>query len=538
MKIANAKIETAEKTENAPQASAWSPLRRPMFRFFWTAGVVSNIGTWMQTVGAAWLMTELNASATWVALIQSAASLPFFLFALPAGALADIVDKRRLLFLTQVWSLLSALVLGALTIFGLMSPALLLVFTFFIGTGAALASPALQAATPEIVPREELAPAVSLSSVSINIARAVGPALGGLIVAAAGVAASFFLNAASFLGLIGFTLVWKPKERENHLPPEHLTGAMRNAVRYALNAAPLQSVLARTAVFILGGSALWALLPVQAQQNLGLSASGYGALLGAIGAGALSGAALLPTLKEKFSVEVLVAGASIVFGAVTIALAFLANFYLLLPVMAAGGVAWVALMSSFNVATQTSAHGWVRARAIAIQLLVFQGGTAAGSFLWGAVAENFGLRTSLVAAGISIFVSVFFAFRYKLPAEKIDLSPARHWAHPELAGDFDIEDKRVTVTVEYRVASETAEEFRRAARNLRKIRRRDGAIFWTLMQDSSDPSRFVELFQTESWTEHMRQHDERFSQADLEIEELARRFHLGEKTKITHYIND
>ena len=299
--------------------SAWAPLRTPVFRALWIVSVVSNIGTWMHDVGAAWLMISLTPSPLLVALMQTATSLPIFLLALPGGALADIVDRRRLLLVTQSWMCATAVALGLVTLAGVTTPAVLLALTFALGLGAALNMPAWQATTPEMVPRAQLLAAVALGGVGFNVARAVGPALGGLIVAVAGSGAVFLLNALTFLGVIGAVYTWRRPPRERRLPPEHVLGAMRAGVRYVRHAPLFRAVLVRTAVFIICGSATWALLPVVGRRDLGLSALGYGVLLGCLGLGAVAGSAVLPRLRARLSVDALVIVATIIFGAATLA---------------------------------------------------------------------------------------------------------------------------------------------------------------------------------------------------------------------------
>jgi MFS family permease len=333
--------------------SAWSPLQHPFFRALWLASVVSNIGTWMQNVGAAWLMTSLTPSPILVALVQAVTSLPVFFAALPAGALADVVDRRRLLLWTQGWMLVAAAMLGVLTLIGRTSPGALLALTFALGLGAAMNAPAWQAIIQELVPLPELPAAVALNSVGFNLARAVGPALGGLVVATAGTGAVFLLNAASFLGVMVVLSRWQRAPRESELPAEHVLGAMQAGMRYVRYAPALQALLVRAGVFILGGSALWALLPLLAQNQLGLDAGGYGVLLGCLGAGAVAGAVLLPRARQRVSADLLVASATVLFAAVMLTLAFLHHIVLLCAAMGMAGVAWMMLTSTFNVAAQT-----------------------------------------------------------------------------------------------------------------------------------------------------------------------------------------
>ena len=327
--------------------------------------------------------------------------------------------------------LLSAAALGVLTLIGFMSPWILLAFTFALGLGAAMNTPAWQAIVPEVVSPSELQEAVALNAAGFNVARAVGPALGGLIVAAVGPGPVFLLNAASFIAVLLVLYRWKRQTATSRLPAEHVIGAMRAGMRYVRNAPALQAVLVRSGVLIVCAAGLWALLPLVARDQLGLGATGYGVLLGCLGIGAITGATLLPRIKRKFSLDVLVAGATVVFAAATLALAYVENVLLVGAAMMAGGVAWIALMSSFNAAAQTAAPEWVRARALAVYLLVFQGGMAVGSILWGALATRMGIRAALLVAVFGLIAGLMLITRYRLAeGEKIDLTHSLHWPEP------------------------------------------------------------------------------------------------------------
>jgi MFS family permease len=521
-----------------PGVSAWEPLRQPVFRALWIASLTSNIGTWMQNVGAAWLMTSLTPSPVVVALVQAATSLPVFLVGLPAGALADIVDRRRLLIVSQGWMLLSAAALGVLTLIGFMSSWILLALTFALGLGAAMNTPAWQAIVPEVVSPSELQEAVALNAAGFNVARAVGPALGGLIVGAAGPGPVFLLNAASFIAVMLVVYRWNRQRATSRLPAEHVIGAMRAGIRYVRNAPSLQAVLVRSGVLIVCAAGLWALLPLVARDQLGLGATGYGVLLGCLGIGAVTGATLLPRIKRKFSLDMLVAGATVVFAVATAALAYVQNVFLVGAAMVAGGIAWIALMSSFNAAAQTAAPEWVRARALAVYLLVFQGGMAVGSILWGALATRMGIRAALLVAVFGLIAGLMLITRYRLAeGEKIDLTPSLHWPEPRMIVGLEPEGGPVLVEVEYFIELERAHEFTKAMDDVRRERLRDGAMRWGLFTDSANPNRFVETFLLESWVEHMRQH-ERVTKSDRMAKELARAFHIGAGTpKIVHLIH-
>ncbi len=414
--------------------SAWSPLQQNLFRALWLASVASNIGTWMQNVGAAWLMTALAPSPTLVALVQAATSLPVFLVGLPSGAIADLIDRRRLLLITQAWMLVAASALGLLTMLGAMTPWALLALTFALGLGAAMNAPAWQAIIPELVGDAELRAAVTLNGIGYNVARAVGPALGGMVVAAFGSGAVFLLNAMSFLGVMIVLYRWPRVPRESKMPAEDVFGAMRAGVRYVRHAPMVQAVLIRTAAFIFGGSALWALLPLVARDELALEATGYGIILGCLGAGAVIGGLFLPRMEQRLSTDTILAGAIVLFAAATAAPVYATHFAFLCAVMIVGGMAWIAIMSTFNVAAQVTVPAWVRARALAVYGIVAQGGVAIGSAFWGIVAERLSLTATLVCAAAALVLSLTVSFRYRLKLEEqTDFSPSAHWPEPVLS---------------------------------------------------------------------------------------------------------
>ncbi|HEY9668013.1 MAG TPA: MFS transporter, partial [Coleofasciculaceae cyanobacterium] len=510
--------------------STWSPLRQPVFRALWIASAVSNVGTWMHDVGAAWLMTSLSPSPFLVALMQAASSLPFFLLALPAGAIADVIDRRKMLLFTQAWMLAAATLLGVLTVTGITTPGILLALTFALSIGTAMNMPVWQAVIPELVVKEELSSAVTLNGIVINLSRSIGPALAGIIIAAAGgTGAVFLLNAASFIGVILVLYQWQRTPHNSALPAERFVGALQAGVRYARFAPLLQTVFIRTIAYIFFGSALFALLPLLGRRELGLEALGYGIILGFWGIGGLAGAFILPKARQKTSIDHLVAGASVLMGAMMLVLASVRNFYLVCGVMFVVGIASLTVMVSLSVSAQTSVPTWVRARALAIHMLVFQGSLALGSLLWGAIAQRTGISTALTAAAVGLIVGVLLTPRYRLRcAEKLDLSASLHWHQPARSIEPCPNDGPVLVTLEYRINPDDTEEFTKAMQALSITRRRDGAIQWGLFQDLSDPGRFVESIIVESWAEHKRQY-ERVTNSDRVIEERARAFHIGDE---------
>ncbi len=513
-------------------------MRQRLFRALWIASVTSNIGTWMHEASAAWLMTALTASPLMVALMQTATALPVFLLGLPAGALADVVDRRRMLLFTQGWMLVIATLLSVLTFFHLTTPVVLLILTLAIGAGAAMNAPAWQATAPELVPRAELPAAVALTGLGLNLGRALGPALGGIVVALAGAWAVFLLNAISFLSVILVIHGWRRRPQSRRVPRERVPSAIRAGIRYARHAPALSAVLIRTGLVVPFASALWALLPVLARHEMGLDSIGYGILFGCLGTGAVAGAVLLPQLRRRYSTDSLVAGATITFAAVTAALAGVRHFALLCAVMIAGGVAWITLMASFNVATQTAVPSWVRARALALYLLMFQGGMAAGSVLWGVVTEHAGIPVALLCAAGGLVVGLAAVVRYPLRgSEEVDLTPSAHWPEPTVVVKPRPEDGPVLVTVEYRIDPMHARNFTSAMGPVRQQRLRDGAFRASLYSDPANPQRYIETFVVESWAEHLRQH-ERLTVSDRMAEERALAFHIGNEPPVmSHYIH-
>ena len=378
--------------------TAWSPLRHPMFRAMWLASVVSNVGTWMHTVAAAWLMTTLTTSPLPVALVQAATTLPVFLISLPAGALADLIDRRRWLIFTQTLMLLVAGVLGGLALAGRIGTGSLLLLTFALGAGSSMNGPAWAAAIPELVPREELPAAVALNSVGFNIARAIGPALGGIIMAASGAGVVFLLNAFSFLGVIVVLWRWSYQRVASEGPDPGLGDAMHEGLRYVRATPTYHAVLVRAGLFAFAGSALWAMLPVVASRQLASTSTGYGVLLGCLGAGSVMGAAIFAPLRRRFSPDRMVTAGAALFALATLALALIHRFGPVAAAMLAGGVAWMTVMATFNVCAQMAPPMALRARALAVYILVFQGSLALGSAAWGVAAGRSGVSASLVAA--------------------------------------------------------------------------------------------------------------------------------------------
>lgn len=516
----------------------WSPLGQPTFRALWLAILVGNIGTWIHDVAAAWVMAETTDSPLMVAAVQSATTLPVVLLAVIAGTLADIVDRRRYLILAQLWMLLVASTLAVLAHLDRLGPWVLVALTFALGIGAAMAMPAQQATTPELVPKPMLGPAVALGSLSMNIARAIGPALGGLIVAQAGIAWAFAVNALTFLGVAVVLWRWRRAPATSVLPPETFGVALRAGLRYATRASVLQAVLVKAAWFFTFASALTALLPIVVKQDLHASAGTYGLLLGCIGAGAIGGAMLLPGLRTRMDPDRMVLLATLAYAACILAIALLRWVPLLYAIALLAGFAWIAVLSSLQIAAQTAVPAWVRARALSLYIVVFSGGMAAGSLGWGWLAQTFGTPRALLAAALGTAVAALVGARFRLgEAAHVNVTPSGHWPQPVVGPDLHDDRGPVLVTIEYRIDPARRATFLQRMQPLGRARRRNGALQWGVAEDSTQPGVYLEYFVDASWREHLRQHervteDERALQ-DALLETLA---DPAQRPRVRHFI--
>ncbi len=531
----DAKGSTQSSAASQVVISPWSPFRYRVFAALWIATLVANIGGWMYNAASSWLMTSLDAHPVMVSLVQVANSLPLFLFAMPAGAIADIVNKRRFILVLEILITVISALFAALVLADLVTPPTLLLFMFIIGVCSALEAPAWEAIVPLLVPREDLPPAVAANSVGVNISRAVGPALAGVIIAGFGIAAPFWLNAISNAGVIGVLLWWRsPQKRLGSVPAERFTSALRTGFRYARNNPRLRATLARAIGFFLFASAYWALLPLVSRNQIAGGPELYGILLGAIGVGAVGGAFALPRLKGKVGADLLVVAGE-VGTAVTLVLFGLAREpFVAVAASIIAGVSWIAVLASLNVSAQLALPDWVRGRGLAMYVTVFFGSMTAGSILWGEIAGMFGLPLAHFIAAGGTLVAVPLTWRWKLQTGAIDLTPSMHWPTPIVTQEVDGDRGPVLVTVEYRVSPSARESFLQAIENLQRERRRDGAYAWGVFEDAADNGRFIETFLVESWQEHLRQH-ERVTKADLGLEQQVKQFVL-EEPSVTHFV--
>jgi MFS family permease len=522
---------TSQKTSFA------APFRRTAFAVIWSATLVSNIGYWMYSAASGWLMTSLNPDPLIVALVQAANSLPIFLFALPAGAFADIFDKRKYLIVVESLYTVVSAIYAAVVWFSLATPSNLLLFTLLIGAAGALTAPAWQAVVPLLVTKNDLSAGIAANSIGVNISRALGPALGGAAISAAGITAPFLANAVADLGIVGSLLWWRePRRRSTLLPAESFGQAIWAGLRYARHSRYLRATLVRAIGFFLFTSAYWALLPLVARRQIVGGPSLYGLLLGAIGAGAVGGAFFLPWLKSRLGPDRLMA-----LGALGQALTMLLYGVARDPAMALvasviAGASWIAALAILGVSAQVALPDWVRARGLALYTTVFFGCMTLGSVVWGEVAERLGLPVAHYLAAAGAIVAIPLTWRWKLQTGAgADLSPSMHWPAPVTAQSIAQDRGPVLVTVEYRINPQNRVAFLKALARLERQRRRDGAYAWGVFEDAAEVGRILETFLVESWMEHLRQH-ERVTNADRVVQQAVQRFHVGGTPKVTHYI--
>jgi MFS family permease len=515
-------------------ASAWAPLAIPAFRMLWFAQLGSNIGTWMQTVGAQWYLVDAAAGATIISLVQTASLAPAVLFALPAGVFADSLDRRKLLIWGSAASAVIAAVLTVIAVLNALTPWTILGFTFLLGITSTLTSPAWQAIQPELVPRPLIGASSALGGVTVNGARAVGPALAGVLLSLFGVAVVFGINALSFVAAVIALWLWRRPPQSGLDDREPFTAALRAGVRYVASAHLVRRILLRSALFALPASALWALLPVTATR-LGLTSSGYGFLLGALGIGAVLGIFVLPVARKRFSDNAVIAVSALLFAGGTLAAAWL-PFAPMLVLLVLAGVAWIGTLTVLNAALQLTLPQWVRSRGASIYILVFMGTMAAGSFGWGALAGAFGTTASLaVAAVLLVVVATSVLWWPLLPGTgTVDRTVSMSWPTPTLVHEPQPTDGPVLVQIAYTVSAENIDPVLKAMRLVESSRRRTGGYRWTLLRSGEEQDVLLESFMVPSWGEYRRQQTQRLTGRDREIQAAARAHVDGEPTE-RHY---
>ncbi|GAA5235428.1 MFS transporter [Verticiella sediminum] len=521
------------RTNESP-SSGFAPLRQSLFAVLWVATVIGNTGSFIRDVASAWLMTDLSSSPAAVAMVQAAATLPVFLLAIPAGVLADILDRRKFLIGIQFLLAGTSVSLMLLSAAGLQSVASLVALTFLGGIGAALMGPTWQAIVPELVQKRDLKSAVALNSLGINIARAVGPALGGVILASLGAAFTYGVDVISYVFVVAALLWWpRPKAAQDVLS-ERFVGAFRAGLRYARASRELHVVLVRAFLFFALASSVWALLPLVARQLLGGGAGFYGILLGAVGLGAIGGAVVMPRLRARLDADGLLLAAALVTAVVMTFLSFSPPQWAAVAALLVLGMAWITALTTLNGVAQAILPNWVRGRSLAVYLTVFNGAMTVGSLSWGAVAQWTSVPFTLLAGAAGLVLVGVVAHRIKLPTGEADLVPSNHWPEPLMAVPIENDRGPVLIQIEYRIAPENRADFLKALARLSGERRRDGAYAWGIAEDSGDPGLMLEWFQVESWAEHLRQH-KRVSKADADVQEDVLRFHQGEQRPVVRH---
>ena len=524
---------------SATHSSALVPLGRPIFRALWLALIVSSMGSWMHDVGAAWLMTTLAPDPFMVSLVQAASLLPLFFLTLPAGALADIFDRRRYLITCQLWLLLTAASLGVLTLAGLTNEWLLLAMTVSMGCGTAMLMPAFSALIPDLVPREELTAAITLNSIAFNATRALGPAVAGTILSITGPGIVFLINAVSFSAVIWVIYRWRNEQPASALPSERFIGSLRTGLRYVRRASELHAVILRGMGLFAAMSAPLAFLPLVVKSELQQGPQTYGVLLGCIGAGAVATGALLPWLRQRLSADVVILMGS--FGVVlaSVALAYVRNLPLLALAMLALGASWISAQSTLQVTAQMSLPGWVRARGLAVFIASFMGVMALGAMGWGKLAAATSLQTALLAAAGLGALGTLLTSRLSLErVTRTDTTPAEPPPlEPRLTPPAGDEDRGpVLVTIEYEVNPDDTEAFIAAMQDVRRVRLRNGSAAWGLFQDTRNERCFRETFLDQSWLDHLRQRY-RVTRSDRRTMDAALAYHHGsELPRIDYHV--
>jgi len=504
-----------------------SPLRHERFRLFYAGSVGTALGYTMQATVAAWLMTTLTTSALMVALVQTASTVPSLLFGLFAGALADIVDRRRVVMLTQILLLSATLILGIATLADFIGPISLLALTFVIGVGFTFYIPAQQALVNDLVPRADLPPAVALAAVAFNVARSVGPALAGAIAAWLGSGVALMLSGMFFFAMIFALREWPTQERAIPGVPETLLSGVQSGLRYLRHSPPLRSFVIRNLSFTICASSLWALLPVIARDQLQLGAGGFGVLLGFFGAGAIVGALWIPRHLRKMSLNAVVTGGVLVWAVAALAIAFAPDLFVAIAGTCAAGAAWVSVMASLSAGTQSSAPGWVRARAVATNLVAMQASLALGSVIWGSVAATAGTKVALSASVTVMMLLFVLSHRVRVAlGNEADVTMGVQPPELSIAVEPMPDDGPVLIQVEYRIDAEDRTAFLRAIRAIEVIRRRNGASSWRVFRDLEDDGRFVERFVITSWAEYTRQR-QRMTVSDRELQDRVTRLNLS-----------
>lgn len=515
-------------------SSPFQPLRHRAFRIIWTSTLIANLGTLVQSVGAGWMMAELTPSHNMIALVQASTTLPIMLLAIPSGALADSVNRRKVMLVSQSFMAIVSAMLAVAAWFGVLAPWTLLAFTFALGLGAAVHLPSWQASMRDLVPREDLASAITLNGMSFNMMRSIGPAFGGLLVASAGPAAAFALNAVSYIALIYALYTWRPNYEERTLPAESLGSAMAAGLRYVTLSPNLMRVMGRGFVFGIAAVAVMALLPVITRDILQAQAQTYGVLLGVFGFGAILGGLSSPWLRRWMGIEAIVAASFLGFAITAVTVALSHSLWLTIPALVLGGATWVLALSLFNVSTQLATPRWVVGRVLAIYQTCTFGGMAIGSWLWGWVSEGFGAPVALFGAAIVMVLGALMGQLWRMPDfNQIDLDPANRFHAPALRLNLKARSGPILIMIDWEIAEENTEAFMAAMAARRRVRLRDGARDWSLLRDLEHPNIWVESYHVPTWTDYIR-HNQRRTKADAENFDLLLQLHVGDEPPHVH----
>ena len=518
--------------------SALAPFKHTAFTLFWLAALISNIGTWMNSVGASWLMADLRTSPLMVALVQTSTTLPFFLLALPAGALADIIDRRKLLIIINVFMMLSAAVFAFIVWRNEASPLVVLCLIFVLGAGAAIMAPAWQSLVPTMVPKADLSQAVALGSININLSRAIGPAIAGILVTKYGLTAPFAANALSFVAVIVAAFFWRQAQTysTSAIPPEKVWRAIRAGIRYSLFSKPLQATMLHAFGFMFFANAFWGLIPVIAKQNLLGDAAFFGNLMAAIGAGGVLTGLYLPVFKHWFKANTLVVIGTLGTAIVTGYFAVATSQWQTIAASIVFGIGWVLVLSSVNISAQQSLPDWVRARGLAIFLMVFFGGISLGSAFWGWIANLYSVSYAMYGAALGAILFMLLTCKVMLQqGGEMDLTPSLHWPVPVMTEAVDFDQGPIMVTISYQINQNNTDAFLRAIYQLRTVRLRNGVYRWGVFENTENPGQFLEYFMEDNWAEHLRHHN-RVPKQDKILQDQVLAFHEGEKPpKVSHY---
>lgn len=503
-----------------------APLRHSVFRRIWLASLLSNLGLLIQGVGAAWAMTQMTSSADKVALVQTALMLPVMLISMPAGAIADMYDRRIVALISLVIALSGATALSVLAWLGLITPQILLALCFVVGSGMALFGPAWQSSVSEQVPAETLPSAVALNGISYNIARSFGPAIGGIVVATAGAVAAFAANAVLYIPLLIVLFLWRRTHEPSRLPRERLNRAIVSGVRYIANSPSIRIVLARTLVTgILGGS-VSALMPLVARDLLHGGAQTYGIMLGAFGMGAVVGALNIAEVRKRMSGEAAIRACALSMGAAIVAVALSREPVLTAAALVVAGAAWMLAVALFNIGVQLSAPRWVAGRSLAAFQASIAGGIAMGSWGWGHLTDQVGVETALLVSGALMFASPVLGLWLHMPRVGARNEDAEILADPEVQLSLTARSGPLVVEIEYRVAPENARAFHNVMQDVQLSRQRNGAYGWSIARDIADPELWTERYHCPTWLDYLRQRN-RSTQIERALHQQAIAFHLG-----------